>query len=251
MLIEDRKGVVDLLEEFFEKPMEDLAENPRAQACDNVYMDFTNCEERRFDPMFHVRYGDGLPYLQMYSHILRRDLSHGLESMKLTNWSDKRTELPKKFDQILSWKTPDSDDEDSKYYRKLWMDEKLIQRFLPRYCSVDHKCILCRDGNSNSKVKTKYPNQNQNKKGCQVITPIETTSERYKVRYETRVANFKDKSVYPKFKRTRSLKVREWRRKQKAPQAVSEIDNYVALPLKKNGVNSITNGDNDTSIESR
>jgi len=233
MLVSDRKKLLGYLNDCFESPMEDLAEDPKAISSDSVYMDFTQCEERRFDPMFHVRFEGGLPYIQMYSHILRRNKTHGIESMKLTNWSDKFQDLPKKFVPVLSWKTASPNENNSSYHRKLWMDKKLVERFLPRYCSVDHQCVLCRDVNSSSTKQC--PNKNHSNRGHCVYTPTKTTSNRYKVRYQTRIVNFKNKnkSLYPKFNSSKSLKVRDWRKIHKEPTDVSEIDNYVVLPLAK------------------
>ncbi len=237
----DKERIRNSIENCFGIPLSKTFEDPRPSGSDNVYLDLTQCRERLFHPMFHVRFDEKVPYVQMYSHIFRRDrTTHSIESMKLTNWDDRHH--PQKFTTLLRWESETNVPRQKSiigkpsYHRKLWMHEKLIKRFLPRYCSENNQCVLCRPVKSNGRKHLKCPNDNQtNGPGHCVFTPTGTTQQRYKVLYKTEVLDFKkkQKSSYPTFNKKLTMKIRDWMAKQRIPYDGLGNDNYVTVSPKK------------------
>lgn len=213
--------------------MEELSEDTRPNASDSVYMDFCQCEERLFHPMFHVRFDKKRPFIQMFSHILRRDGTQSIESLNLTSWENKTD--TDSICSLLQWTDTENPDEAKIYEDNLYLDELLMLRFLPRHCSVDNKCILCQSPEVGS-PKLKCPNDNCVRKGHTVFTPIRTKKERYKVKYDINI--FPPEKIqntnYPSFNSAKTIKLREAKKKELIIQNEDNvIHNYVLLPTSK------------------
>lgn len=154
-------------------------------SCDILYLDYSMCQERRFQPMFRVRLDKPVPILQMYSHILRRDGTHAIESMQVTSWLDEEEDDSSE----VSWSGKD-------IHSKLVLSERMFERFLPRYCNSAMKCCLCYTENNKSK------NSFTKSKGLFVKKADKPTSRQYKCLY-----NQKDsvksvrQSSYPKMEK--------------------------------------------------
>ena len=161
----------------------------------------------------------------------------------MTNWDDNRD--PKKFKKLLFWKDESVTDESvndhcpegkPSYHRKLWMDDILMKRFLPRYCSDIQNCVLCRPVCAKNGKKQKCPNDNQvPRAGHIVFTPVETSKKRYKILYKTPKLDFskRQNNSYPKFNSKKTTKVKTWMSHRPRPIIGEIVDNYIPVSATK------------------
>ena len=129
------------------------------------------CQERRFQPMFRVRFDQSPPFIQMYSHILRRDgRTHNIESMTITNWVEKDNK------SCVYWTgtTPLS---------PLKMSDSMMDRFIPRYCTSDKRCCLCLPKSSKAGAKPRSQNCCIKKNGIVVKQADRPGTKQYKCKY--------------------------------------------------------------------
>ena len=192
------------IKKVFEKDFEDITEDKSPSSCDIIYVDSTMCQERRFQPMFRIRSDLPNPTLQMYSHILRRDGTHSIESMQITSW-------PAKEDSTNSecyWSGHEN-------HSTLVLSEPMFERFLPRYCHSTMKCNLCRMEYNKSKnsvtrskgVVVKKADTPMSRQYTCLYNQDENVRQKRKITYPLRSKNYtKVKNRKPAIKRKRSDK---------------------------------------------
>ncbi len=180
----DIESIIHEVKKIFELPEEELSENPSPSSCDAIYLDYTMCEERRFQPMFRVRFDWKIPHIQMYSHILRRDGTHSIESIQIANW------VPGNDSSDVHWR-------DKKMDSTLSISDRITERFLPRYCHDGMKCSLCMTSD-NSEKKCRTKNSNTKSKGLVIKTADSVSSRQFKCLYnQEENAKQKKKVSYP------------------------------------------------------
>ena len=187
---------------------EELTEDTSPSSCDVIYVDFSMCQERRFQPMFRVRFDKPVPILQMYTHILRRDGTQAIESMPVTSWpieDDNNSEC--------RWSGQD-------LHSPLVLSERILERFLPRYCHSGMNCNLCRmesnkSKNSFSKTKGIFVKKADTPKSRQykcLYNQNENIRQRKKVTYPTTTKDYtKVKIKRPGIKRKPDDKTPVWK----------------------------------------
>ena len=173
------------------------------------------CQERRFQPMFRVRFDRSPPEIQMYSHIMKRDGTHNIESMAIANWAKSKTPLG------IYW-------EGKNTVSRLKMSDTIIDRFIPRYCTSQRRCCLCSSDCSKPGAKSKSQNDTVQIKGT-VIKPADTpVAEQYTCRYnQSEDIKKKQKITYPTVPENYTkIKYRSLEKNMKAGYEPSKLNVY-------------------------